>query len=268
MNMKFLGPLVLLCVSLVGHAQVKFTQLRRDIIEARLSSAPVKNKERKERLQAMFRESGCKDDRLVEQKVSGSTLPNVICILPGMSDEEIIVGAHYDNQGAGSGIVDNWSGASLLPSLYESLSSEQRKHTFRFVGFTDEEKGLIGSAFYVRSLKKEDLPKLKAMINLDTLGLAPASLWLSRADKELADTFYAVAGAMNMPLIAMNVENVGSTDSESFRQRKIASLTVHSLRQETFPILHSPADKLSAIKLDDYYETYKLLAAYLTYLDR
>jgi len=33
-------------------------------------------------------------------------------------------------------------------------------------------------------------------------------------------------------------------------------------------ILHSPHDKFSAIHLDDYYSTYRLLSAYLVNLDR
>jgi Iap family predicted aminopeptidase len=60
---------------------------------------------------------------------------------------------------------------------------------------------------------------------------------------------------------------VGSTDSESFRLRKIPSLTVHSLTQKTWSILHTPDDKVSALNLDDYYQTYRLLVGYLVYLD-
>jgi hypothetical protein len=36
---------------------------------------------------------------------------------------------------------------------------------------------------------------------------------------------------------------------------------------DTWPILHSPRDQMSAIRLDDYYDTYLLLRAYLAYLD-
>ncbi len=156
----------------------------------------------------------------------------------------------------------------MLPSLYQSLNNEPRKHTFRFVGFTDEEKGLVGSAFYAKNLKKDEIPKIKAMINLDTLGLGPAALWLSRADKDLAGAFFGVAGALQLPRNAIDVDQVGSSDSESFRQRKIPSLTVHSISQKTLSILHSSADRHSALNLDDYYQTYRLLAAYLIFLDR
>ena len=65
----------------------------------------------------------------------------------------------------------------------------------------------------------------------------------------------------------MNIERVGSTDSESFRDKKVPSITFHSLTQATLSILHSSRDQLSEIKEDDYYSTYKLLSAYLALLD-
>ena len=66
----------------------------------------------------------------------------------------------------------------------------------------------------------------------------------------------------------MNVDNVGTTDSEPFRQQKIPAITVHSVTQETLKILHSKADTIEAVHLDEYYRTYRLLAAYLAVLDQ
>jgi Zn-dependent M28 family amino/carboxypeptidase len=64
-----------------------------------------------------------------EQPVKGSKLPNVICLLPGTSDKVIVVGAHFDRVSEGDGVVDNGSGASLLPSLHEAVKIVPRKHT-------------------------------------------------------------------------------------------------------------------------------------------
>jgi len=74
----------------------------------------------------------------------------------------------------------------------------------------------------------------------------------------------------SLPVTAMNVEQVGSTDSEQFAARKIPSITIHSLTQQTWDahILHTSKDKLSAMNLDNYYETYRLVAAYIAYLDQ
>jgi hypothetical protein len=65
----------------------------------------------------------------------------------------------------------------------------------------------------------------------------------------------------------MNVDNLGTADSESFARYQIPRITLHSVTQETWPILHSARDKLDAVKMKDYYDSYHLVAAYLTDLD-
>ena len=67
----------------------------------------------------------------------------------------------------------------------------------------------------------------------------------------------AIGKQLKLPVSAVNVEHVGSTDSEQFAARKIPSITIHTLTQETWNahILHSVKDKMSAIRLDDYYQS-------------
>jgi len=240
----------------------------REAVEARLREYSGANSERGARLARMFVDAGC-GENLSEQPVKYSKVPNVICVLPGTSDRVIIVGAHFDRVPASNGVADNWSGASLLPSLYESVRIEPRQHTYVFIGFTDEEQGLVGSRFYARNMTPEQRAATDAMINLDTLGLAPTEVWTHRSDKRLTSALIEVAMFLKLPLSGVSFENVGSTDSESFRTRKMPSITIHSLTQksENSQILHSRKDKLSAMNLDDYYGTYHLLAVYLGYLD-
>lgn len=191
----------------------------------------------------------------------------MICVLPGNTDRIILVGAHTDKVNVGDGVVDNWSGASLLPSLLYSVSGEARQHTFVFVGFTAEETGMLGSAFYAEKLSKEQRSKIDAVVNFDTLALGPTKVWATRADKTLLDDLVRVANSMNLPLAAVNVDKVGSTDSESFARFKIPRITIHSLTQETLPILHSKRDTLAVVHMDDYYASYRLISAYLAFLD-
>ena len=158
---------------------VPYKPVSREVIEARLGKYSGDDKQRGETLKRMFAEAGCDDQHLSEQPVKGSKLPNVICILPGSSDKIIIVGAHFDHVSEGDGVVDNWSGASVLPSLYESVRIVPRKHTYIFIGFTDEEQGELGSRFYVRHMSKDQVAGSDAMVNLDTLGLGPAEMWVT-----------------------------------------------------------------------------------------
>lgn len=249
--------------------KVVFNVLPRDVIESRLGKYAGDDRKREARLKQLFAVAGCDDRHISEQTVKRSKLPNVICALPGSSEKVIIVGAHFDHVSHGDGVVDNWSGASLLPSLYEAIKVVPRRHTFIFIGFTDEEVGEVGSRFYVQQMTKEEVAATDAMVNLDTLGLAPSELWASHSDKVLIATLAYIAKQTNLPLNAVNVDQVGSSDGEQFAERKIPRITIHSLTQETFNarILHTSKDKISAMRLDDYYQTYRLLAAYLAFLD-
>ncbi len=188
-------------------------------------------------------------------------------MLPGQGESRIIVGGHFDFVDRGQGVVDNWSGCSLLPSLYQSLKTSSRRHTFVFIGFTDEEKGLVGSQFYVHQMSKDDLGKVSAMVNMDSLGTSPTKVDLTRGDKRLADAFASVAGSTHLPWSVMNVGQAGKSDGDSFQDRHVSTITIHSMTNETFPILHTARDQMSEIHQADYYDTYRLMAAYLAYLD-
>jgi putative aminopeptidase FrvX len=256
--------------SFVSSAQeVEFKPASREVVETRLKKYSGDDKKRQQSLKQMFSEAGCDDQYLSEQPVKRSKLANVICTLPGTSDKTIIVGAHFDHVPWGDGVVDNWSGASLLPSLYQSAKIAPRKHTYIFIGFCDEEVGEVGSGFYVHQMTKEQVAATDAMVNMDTLGLAPTEIWATHSDKRLNSILVYVAKQMNLPISGVNVEHIGSTDAERFAERKIPRITIHSLTQETWNahILHTSNDKLSAMRLDDYYQTYRLMAAYLALLD-
>jgi Zn-dependent M28 family amino/carboxypeptidase len=249
---------------------VRFNLSSNAVIQARLARYAGNNKQREASLKAMFQEAGCDEQHLSEQAVKGSKLPNVICVLPGTSGEAIIVGAHFDRVSAGDGVVDNWSGASLLPSLYEAIKSEPRRHTYIFIGFTDEEAGEVGSHFYVQQMTKEQVAATVAMVNMDTLGLAPSEVWASHSDQRLMGLLIYMAKQLNVPIRGVDVDKIGSTDAEQFSKRNIPRITIHSLTQESWDarILHTSKDKISAIRPDDYYQTYHLVAAYIALLDQ
>ena len=266
-RIKFLLVSIAILLASSAFGQVQFRQVNRSVIEARIQDVSDKNDAREAEIKKLFQESGCTGEKLSEQVVKAKLPPNVICVLPGHSEEMIVVGAHTDKVVQGHGVVDNWSGASLLPSLYYSLSAQSLHYTYVFIGFSGEELDMLGSEYYVRHLTPEQRAKVVAMVNIDTLGLGETKVWASHSDKNLLRAFASTAGALKIPAGVMNVDQLGSTDSESFAEFKIPRITFHSVTQETWPILHSDKDQLSALKMDDYYNSYRLIAGYLAYLD-
>lgn len=192
---------------------------------------------------------------------------NVICTLPGRTPSTIVIGGHFDFVEAGQGIVDDWSGASLLPSLYQALKSRPRQHTFVFVAFAAEERGLVGSSRYVTSMTPEQRARIRAFVNLECLGLTPVKVWISRSTPSLVVRLYGVARMLDIPLDGVNLDQVGDDDTHPFQSAHIPVISIHSVTSKTFSILHSPRDRMDAIDFDDYYAAYKLAAYYLAYLD-
>ena len=122
---------------------ITFMTLEPGVLEQRLRLAHPKVDERYSRLKDLFSETGCAG--LKEQAVRGSKQPNLICSSPGDENAgRIVVGAHYDSYG-GDGVIDNWTGAILLPSLGRFIREKKRRHEFEFVAFAAEEKGLYSS---------------------------------------------------------------------------------------------------------------------------
>lgn len=258
--------LACLASSVAAFGGSKYVLFGRDLIETRVKSFSRNDTKREEILKNMFVEAGC-GEHISEIAVDRVKQPDLVCVLPGQTDHTIIVGAHFDHVDAGDGVVDNWSGACLLPTLYQGLRTAPRQHTFIFVSFSGEENGELGSRAYVKNMSNEDVARTSAMVNMDTLGLGPTEVWVSHSDKQLTAAVAAIAQVLKLPISGMNVERVGSTDSEQFAKRNIPRITIHSLTQSTLHILHTPDDNQSALRLDDYYASYHLMAGYLAYID-
>lgn len=233
------------------------------VVKERLASGAVGSRRRQAKIRDLFEDVGCPVEEQRVYRESG----NVICTLPGQTNPVIAVGGHFDFAEEGKGIVDDWSGASLLASLYQALKSRPRQHTFVFIAFAAEEQGLVGSSRYVKSMTPEQKALTRAFINLECLGLTTVKVWTRRSTPSLVARLGEVAGVLHIPLQGVNVDQVGDDDTHAFRSAHIPVISIHSVTQETFPILHTSRDGIEAIHFDDYYATYKLAAYYLAYLD-
>jgi hypothetical protein len=258
------SAMALLCV-LPATADLKYVLVSRDVVMKRLADAPVQNSDRVVELEKMFREAGC---QTTEEPVKHLHQPNVLCVLPGSTASMIVVGAHLDHVEEGTGVIDDWSGASMLPSLYQGLASHPRTHTFLFIGFAGEEDGMVGSEFYVKHLAPEDRNRIAAMVNLECLGVTSTKVWATHSDPQLLRDLIAMAQSLKLPLSGVNMERVGTTDSESFSRYKIPRITIHSITQATLSLLHSKGDNINAIEPNFYYDSYRMIAPYLVLLDQ
>lgn len=231
-----------------------------------LGDVPRREAARRDRARTLFAAAGC-ENAVSEQPVPGTGAPNLICTLDGHGSETVIVGAHYDKEGRGTGVADNWSGVAMLPLLYTSMSAQPRRLTWQFIAFAAEERGQLGSRGFVRKLSTDDGNRILAMVNLDTLGLGYTKVERREADAELACLLQAAAGIAGEPLSVANNISEDSSDHEPFLRAGIPAIRVHSIGPGDSRILHTTMDRSAVIDSSAYYSTYRLTATYLALLD-
>jgi hypothetical protein len=141
--------------------------------------------------------------------------PNVLAVLPGtdpkLKSEYVVIAAHLDGYGYGEAVDgDELYNGALDDAAYVALlmqfAARQQGHGFRrsvlFCAFTGEEKGLLGSNWFVQHLT---VPKadLAADINLDQLRpLFPLKILTALAVDEstLGQTAREVGGSMSIEI--------------------------------------------------------------------
>ncbi|PXY02700.1 hypothetical protein DF185_00985 [Marinifilum breve] len=120
-------------------------------------------------------------DIQLKNEYNSKSTENVIACLPGTDkmDEYIVLSAHYDHIGMNGqkiylGANDNASGTAALMEIARNLKKAldaglQLKRSILFAAFTGEEKGLLGSKYFVES---QTFPhsSIKSNLNIDMLG--------------------------------------------------------------------------------------------------
>lgn len=146
---------------------------------------------------------------------------NVIGVLEGtdpkLKNEYVIYSAHYDHIGIGrpnaegdsiyNGARDNAIGTTAVLTMAKNLGKYPTKRSALFILFTGEEKGLLGSRYYV---KNPVLP-LKQMIycfNTDGGGYNNTSLATIAGLKRTTAQKHMVAGAKTFGLKALDIDDV------------------------------------------------------------
>jgi len=93
-------------------------------------------------------------------------------VIPGLTDDMIIFGAHHDTVYNGPGAVDDTSGtatvlelATQFGALYNELGTPE--YTIKFCTWGGEEEGLFGSKAWVEAHQEELKEHLRIYINLD-----------------------------------------------------------------------------------------------------
>ena len=110
---------------------------------------------------------------IVEQafSYSGGTTNNIIVTKTGTvyPNTYLIIDAHYDTIN-GPGTNDNGSGTVLLMELARLLKDVDTEYSIKFIHFSGEEPGLIGSNYYVNTTVIPNNLDISLVFNIDEVG--------------------------------------------------------------------------------------------------
>jgi carboxypeptidase Q len=123
---------------------------------------------------------------------------NVIGELRGSEkpDEFVVLGAHLDSWELGTGALDNGCNAALVIDALRAIKASglQPRRSMRFILFSGEEEGLLGSHAYVRAHRSE-LDKAAGMVVFDS-GTGATTGFSLGGRKDLVDAVTALVAPL------------------------------------------------------------------------
>ncbi len=142
------------------------------------------------------------------------TSANVIAVKKGASNQEIIVGSHYDSSAAGPG-ADESSGVAVMLEVARILAGQATPYTIRFIAFGAEDNGLQGSYAYLNQMSQEEFENMIAMVDLDHLVAGDFAYAYSDEGPQSGVRDWAVEWASGNGLNLQTLQNVTLGDPKT-----------------------------------------------------
>lgn len=182
------------------------------------------------------------------------TSKNVVATINGAnpeSDAIFIICAHYDTTKTSPGANDDGSGVATMMAIASICSQYSFNHTLRFIAFSGEEVGTVGSHAYAKEAYDRG-DNIKAVLNLETFGYTSAGSrefyilktarteWLSCFSQEITEKYNQF---INLNLVAIGNR---PCDHQAFLEYGYDAVQYVQLNRDDYP-LHSPEDSLDKI---------------------
>jgi hypothetical protein len=255
----------------VSHAGMPVLFCRRAVVDRLLVSALGKD------LAALEREIDSdlvpRSQELSHWRAEGQTaviekktqIRNVLGMLEGrgtLADQTIVIGAHYDHLGYGgegslapwtrevhNGADDNASGTAALVEIARQLARDEHSPRRRilFIAFTGEERGLLGSSYYVQH-PRFPLESTVAMVNLDMVGRLTddkLAVYGTGTATEFDALIERLAGERGF-VLSKHPGGYGPSDHSSFYAKRIPVLHFFTGTHRDY---HRPSDDVDKLNL-------------------
>ncbi|GAB4327755.1 MAG: hypothetical protein Kow0037_01570 [Calditrichia bacterium] len=184
---------------------------------------------------------------------SGS-IPNIVAVKKGMEfpNEIYVVGGHYDAYANGApGADDNGSGSASVMEMARVLADMNFKRTVKFILFSGEELGLLGSRAYAQQAAQQG-ENILGMINMDMIGyVAPndpvdVDVVKNTDSQDLYNAYFTVS-QMYVPALSIvngSLPFGASSDHASFWQNGFKAIFPFEDSDHYSPYIHTSQDLL------------------------
>jgi carboxypeptidase Q len=177
---------------------------------------------------------------------------NVVAEIRGAEtpEEIVLLGAHLDAWDLGTGALDNGVNCALVVDVARAIAAGPRpKRTIRFVLFTSEETGLLGSLGYVR-LHRAELGRHVAAVIHD-IGDGKVTGYFTNGRPDLAGPVRAVLAPV-APRGAGSVdeEAILGTDNFDFLLEGVPNLVANQETSRYLADYHAESDTFDKVDLE------------------
>ena len=177
---------------------------------------------------------------------------NVVAEIRGSEkpDEIVLLGAHLDAWDLGTGALDNGVNCALVVDVARAIAAGQRpKRTIRFVLFTGEENGLLGSFGYARAHRAELDRHVAAVIHDIGDGRITGYYVNGRPDLE-APVKAAMKAVAARGATEVVEEAILGTDNFDFLLEGVPNLVANQDTSRYLADYHAQSDTFDKVDLD------------------
>jgi aminopeptidase YwaD len=180
----------------------------------------------------------------VDASIEQRSATNVLADKPARNPaaQSVVIGAHLDSVPAGPGANDNGSGSAMVLELAQVLAARDEPFTLHFALFGAEELGLYGSRHYVDQLSDAERANIRAMINMDMVGVGEA--WRFGGTDDLVQRALAATSDMGERALPLRGPQSGGSDHASFLAAGVPALFIYRVED---PNYHQAGDRAELV---------------------
>lgn len=195
---------------------------------------------------------------------------NLVGVLPGASEGVVVLGAHFDGQGATPEVHpsadDNASGVAAVLVAAGVLADAELDRTVVVAFFDGEELGRLGSRAFLAE-PVVDPATIVAMVNLDTVGRPDGdtlTVFGASSGSRLPEALRGINTVMGFDL-ALATQGAGASDDASFREAGIPAIQLFGHPHADY---HRPTDTADKIDTEFLHRVSVFTAELVDYLSR